>query len=134
VKIRTPREYEIWDTAKAESEEEIKDLQAQLDSATIEAASLVNSLHSKHYSDVTQWRPLPDLVGMLTQISNQVSGLGRVDDLVEAVNTFDAECGWFMAAVVTESQPEMTKFMASYFQAFSEARATLKAITAQEKT
>ena len=41
------------------------------------ATALATALHAKHYPEVTQWRPLPDLLGVLTQIDNMVSGLAR---------------------------------------------------------
>ena len=39
------------------------------------AMRLAVSLHAKHYADVEQWKPLPDTLGLLTQIDNMVCGL-----------------------------------------------------------
>jgi hypothetical protein len=49
------------------------------DDALVYATSLARSLQSKHCPEVTQWRPLPDLLGVLTQIDNMVAGLTRAD-------------------------------------------------------
>ena len=44
------------------------------------ARALAVSLHGKHFAEVTQWEPLPDTLGLLTQIDNMVSGLERRSD------------------------------------------------------
>ena len=41
------------------------------------ATTLAIALHAMHYPEVTQWKPLPDTLGLLTQIDNMVSGLVR---------------------------------------------------------
>ncbi len=41
------------------------------------ATRLAIAIHAKHYAEVTQWKPLPDLLGVLTQIDNMTSGLIR---------------------------------------------------------
>lgn len=41
------------------------------------ATTLATALHAKHYAEVTQWKPLPDLLGVLTQIDNMTAGLKR---------------------------------------------------------
>ena len=41
------------------------------------ATALAISIHAKHFPEVTQWEPLPDTLGLLTQIDNMVSGLVR---------------------------------------------------------
>ena len=41
------------------------------------ATTLAIAIHAKHYADVKQWKPLPDLLGLLTQIDNMTSGLVR---------------------------------------------------------
>ena len=43
--------------------------------AAIYAKTFAIAIHAKHYAEVTQWRPLPDLLGILTQIDNMTSGL-----------------------------------------------------------
>lgn len=42
------------------------------------ARRLAKSLHDQHYSDVPNWEPLPDTLGLLTQIDNMSSGVCRV--------------------------------------------------------
>lgn len=39
--------------------------------------SLAVALHAKHYSDVTQWRPLDDAEGLLSQIDNMTAALTK---------------------------------------------------------
>ena len=39
------------------------------------ATGLAKHLHAKHFPHVTQWKPLPDLLGLLTQIDNMVAGI-----------------------------------------------------------
>jgi hypothetical protein len=39
------------------------------------ALTLAEAIHRKHFPEVTQWKPLPDLLGLLTQIDNMTSGL-----------------------------------------------------------
>lgn len=43
------------------------------------AKGLAVNLHREHYPEVTQWKPLPDLLGLLTQIDNMTCGLVRAD-------------------------------------------------------
>jgi len=38
------------------------------------ATGLAKHLHAKHFPHVTQWKPLPDLLGLLTQIDNMMTG------------------------------------------------------------
>ena len=45
--------------------------------ATEYALNTANYLHQHFFSDVTQWRPLDDLIGLQTQISNLVTGIGE---------------------------------------------------------
>jgi hypothetical protein len=56
------------------------------------AIGLAQGIHAKHFAEVTQWRPLPDLMGVLTQIDNMTSGLVQPQPLVPAadVQDFDA--------------------------------------------
>lgn len=44
------------------------------------ATTLAINIHAKHYSEVTQWKPLTDTLGLLTQIDNMTSGLIRPTD------------------------------------------------------
>lgn len=47
------------------------------DQALKDATALANALHRKHYPDAPGWRPLPDLVGVLSQIDNMTAMLER---------------------------------------------------------
>jgi hypothetical protein len=45
------------------------------------ATRLAVSLWEQHYKgDAPNWRPLPDLLGVLTQIDNMTTGLTRTRD------------------------------------------------------
>ena len=48
------------------------------------ATDLAIYLAKKFYPDVTQWRPLDDLVGVLTQIDNMVAGVAVERDVLRA--------------------------------------------------
>ena len=48
------------------------------------AVRLATAIRERHFPDVTQWRPLPELIGVLTQIDNMTSGLVVTTD--EALN------------------------------------------------
>lgn len=41
------------------------------------ATELAVNLARKHYPEVTQWKPLPDLLGVITQLDNMSTGLVR---------------------------------------------------------
>ena len=43
------------------------------------ATTLAIALHAMHYPEVTQWKPLPDTLGLLTQIDNMTASLTRRD-------------------------------------------------------
>ena len=59
------------------------------------ATRLAQSMHSKHYKvDAPHWKPLPDLMGVLTQIDNMVSGLSRSASPSWARHNWPA-CGMF---------------------------------------
>lgn len=57
--------------------------EAERDEATSYAKNLAEGLHRKHYAEVTQWKPLDDLLGLLTQIDNMTARLVRALDLQE---------------------------------------------------
>jgi hypothetical protein len=73
-----------------------------MDKALDAAERLAKALHAKHYSEVTQWRPLTgDLVGLITQIDNMTSGLSRAatpatdtSGLVERLRALSDELWW----------------------------------------
>jgi len=62
------------------------------------AVTLAQSLREKHFPDVVEWKPLPDLYGVLTQIDNMTTALKRSPaessegDLSEAVRVIMACC------------------------------------------
>lgn len=57
---------------KAERDQERRE--AAEKQANTYARTLAIGLHKKHYPDVV-WHPLPDTLGLLTQIDNMVAGL-----------------------------------------------------------
>jgi hypothetical protein len=59
-------------------------------------------LHAKHYPDVTQWRPLDDAEGLLSQIDNMTACLTRQSDEADEVARLTAE----LAAVRAELRRE----------------------------
>jgi len=44
------------------------------------ARNLAIYMHKHFYGEVTHWRPLSDLMGVLTQIDNMLTGLERKKD------------------------------------------------------
>jgi hypothetical protein len=61
---------------KAEREEEKRrDRERQ---AYNYAKNLSIAIHAKHFPEVTQWKPLGDTLGVLTQIDNMTCGLVRL--------------------------------------------------------
>jgi hypothetical protein len=51
---------------------------APADEATALARQIATYMHAKNYANITPyWEPLPDLLGVLTQISNMAAGLTR---------------------------------------------------------
>jgi hypothetical protein len=59
------------------------------------ATRLAEAIRAKHYAEVTQWRALPDLLGVLTQIDNMTSGLTLAKAEAEArpVTTYSCTLG-----------------------------------------
>lgn len=58
------------------------------------ARSLAVALHAKHFPEVTQWKPLDDTLGLLTQIDNMTCSLirlGAAPTVVEPVAWVDQE-------------------------------------------
>jgi hypothetical protein len=49
----------------------------EMEEALKYATGLACSLAIKHYSELHQWKPLPDLIGVLTQIDNMTTGMSR---------------------------------------------------------
>ena len=48
------------------------------------ALYLAQTLHEQHYSNVPQWKPLDDTVGVITQIDNMVAGIVAERDTLNA--------------------------------------------------
>jgi hypothetical protein len=65
----------LLEIAKAERDITIQSLTAQLAEAARYATSLAVYLRDKFYPEVTQWQPLNDLLGVLSQIDNMIAGL-----------------------------------------------------------
>jgi chromosome segregation ATPase len=64
--------------ANNEFEERARKAERELRAAHVYAEALAEVLHDKHFRfDSPCWRPLPDLLGLLTQIDNMTSGLAR---------------------------------------------------------
>lgn len=72
------------------------------------ATTLAINIHAKHYAEVTQWKPLPDTLGVLTQIDNMTSGLVKRNraplSIQELLRMYD-ECGgdWCRVARAVEA-------------------------------
>lgn len=62
-----------------EAADEIERLQAENATAVSYATGLARGIQARHYREVTAWKPLTDIVGLLTQIDNMTSGLVRAD-------------------------------------------------------
>ena len=41
------------------------------------ARGIALALHQKHYRDVVNWKPLDDIIGIMTQIDNMTCGLTK---------------------------------------------------------
>ena len=50
-----------------------------------EALYLAKTLHRLHYSHVTQWKPLDDVAGIISQIDNMVAGLVKPEAVSDAM-------------------------------------------------
>jgi len=65
----------------------IAQLSADLAAAQSYATTLAVSMHKQHYAeDAPNWQPLPDLVGLLTQIDNMYTGLRNDLEAAEVEN------------------------------------------------
>lgn len=56
---------------------ELAKARTEMERATLYASDLARVLVRKHYPENTGWQPLPDLIGILTQIDNATAGLRR---------------------------------------------------------
>ena len=62
---------EAWNAAAAHAQ----GLREREQQTKAYATTLAVSLHAQHFSEAAQWEPLPDTLGLLTQIDNMVVGL-----------------------------------------------------------
>ena len=60
---------------------EIERLKSDAERVNTYAKNLAISTHRKHFSHITQWEPLPDTIGLLTQIDNMSCWTG--DDVAQ---------------------------------------------------
>ena len=70
------KHYEIKEKIDAQYKRE-REISSQSWEAYIYAVSLASILAAKHFPENTEWKPLPDLTGVLTQIDNMTSSLIR---------------------------------------------------------
>lgn len=72
------------------------------------AVRLAVAIWEKHYKDTApHWKPLDDLVGVLTQIDNMTSGLTRLAQQAEPQTTHSAECWrWHHGCAVAKIERE----------------------------
>jgi len=62
-----------------EAADMIDRLRLELEKATKYVTRLACSVGDRCYPDVPQWRPLPDLEGVISQLDNMATGLVRAD-------------------------------------------------------
>lgn len=60
---------------------EIERLKSDAERVNTYAKNLAISTHRKHFSHITQWEPLPDTIGLITQIDNMSCWTG--DDVAQ---------------------------------------------------
>jgi hypothetical protein len=103
-------------------------LEKERDAATREATQLAVWLHRNFYADVTQWRPLGDPAGVISQIDNMVAGIA------EKLRTAEADASALRAKLDREADalgPMLGEYDAWSFSAdtISQARDILAEIT-----
>lgn len=78
------------------------------------ATELAASMARKFYPEVTQWEPLPDLLGVITQIDNMVTGLVRAPTAEAAPSAINMQRPTYthsqMAAVLNSIEADAKKF------------------------
>jgi predicted house-cleaning noncanonical NTP pyrophosphatase (MazG superfamily) len=73
--------YEDLRLAVMSDSEYVKELEEQVADATDYATRLAKLLRVKHFPENNEWQPLPDLMGVLTQIDNMTTAWPeRVDE------------------------------------------------------
>lgn len=77
----------MLETSNARFTERIIELEADLAAAQSYATTLAVSMHRQHYAEAApNWQPVPDLVGLLTQIDNMYAGLRNDFEAAEVEN------------------------------------------------
>lgn len=79
-RVNNPSAWDSFDQSAsddfAEAAAEIERLEAERDEATVYARNFLVSFVNRHCDPVAEWAPLPDLIGMLTQIDNAATIAG----------------------------------------------------------
>lgn len=103
------------DTIKAIAAK-LKEVEAERDAAMREALFLATTLHSRHYSEVTQWEPLDYPAGVISQIDNMVAGIvARAEAALPAAYRLgytDAKKGRMTDVLLTEPTPTAADLLA----------------------
>lgn len=99
-----------------------------------EAANLAKAIYSQHYrNDAREWRVLPDIRGVLSQISNMVAGMTRHGATPPAQGSIDAERAEFEAWNSTTEYSNLgSAFKENAFQAFLAAKRLARQSAAPE--
>ncbi len=74
----------------AEKDVEIERLREDTDLALREATRLLESFVVEHCSPIPDWKPLPDLIGVLSQLSNAVTVTRDLKAEIERLRAADA--------------------------------------------
>jgi hypothetical protein len=72
-----PAELNRWAHLVEEAADTLSRLLEENLAATGYALRLAQAIHAKHYAGNPTWEPLPDLLGLLTQIDNMSAGMTR---------------------------------------------------------
>lgn len=83
LKVMTPAGISIYDAdILNEAIAALQSHKAELERGLVEATRLAQFLNDKHYArEGTQWMPLDDICGVISQIDNMCSGLVRSHQL-----------------------------------------------------
>jgi len=70
----------------------IAELEAERDEAMRQGLYLAKYLHQKHYIEVTNWEPLDDPAGVISQIDNMIAGMSaRIAELESRLTEIKGE-------------------------------------------
>lgn len=114
----------------AESEHKAE-LKADLDTAHKEALSIAVALHKRHYFDVKQWEPLPDVAGLLSQIDNMTAGL--LNDYSAKAKALDAVHGLVDAVVESKNAICASPVLSDDLRGLPVLRKTIDALSAYRR-